>query len=410
MVGMYIERLLEKTLKEASKTFPAVFVTGPRQAGKTTLVQKVFGDRYNYVSLDESDIRSFAIEDPRGFLDQYTSPLIIDEIQNAPQLLSYIKARIDKKRRPGQWILTGSQQFRMMRNISESLAGRVAVLTLYPFSLDEIHKDLRIQLADANSFIKHLMVQKTKKKRAVSCGDWLLQGGYPEVVVNKRVSKKIWFSSYLQTYIDRDVRGNIKTENINDFERFVRLLASRTAQELNYSVLSREIGVTVPTMKSWISFLEASSIIYLLYPYHKNFGKRIIKSPKCYFLDTGFISYLVGLQDKDHLLKGPMAGALFETACVGQFVKRFSALMDPSMLYFWRSVDGIEVDLLVETADGIFPIEFKLSSTITQQHVASLRRWIDLSGKMSKQGLIISNSDRTGAVGSNVSNCHFSLL
>ena len=277
---MYTTRLLENTLRDALKTFPAVVITGPRQSGKTTLVKKVLGAGYSYVSLDEMDVRSSAIEDPRGFLARFSNPVIIDEIQHAPQLLSYIKARIDQNRKPGQWVLTGSQAFPLMRNVSESLAGRIAVLTLYPFSLDEMNHNLRPRLKNASSFIDYLSASHQEIKDPVSCGKWLLRGGYPEVVLKKKLSLKLWFSSYLQTYIDRDVRGNIKTANLNEFEKFVRLLAGRTAQELNYSTLSRDLGVTVPTIKSWVSFLEASSLIYLLYPYHKNFGKRIIKSDR----------------------------------------------------------------------------------------------------------------------------------
>jgi len=410
MVGMYIHRLLEESLGRALKTFPAVVVTGPRQAGKSTLVQKVGGDQFRYVSLDEMDIRSLANNDPRGFLSKYPNPVIIDEIQHAPQLLSYIKAAIDRDRKPGQWILTGSQAFPLMKNVGESLAGRVAVLTLFPFSLSEMNRNLRSKVRTAEAFIKHLYFAGAPVKKSLSCGQWLLRGGYPEIFIEKKVSLKLWFSSYLQSYIDRDVRGNIKTANLNEFERFVRLLASRTAQELNYSTLARDVGVTVPTIKSWVSFLESSSLIHLLYPYHRNFGKRIVKSPKCYFMDTGLVCYLVGLQDEEHLLQGPMAGALFETAGVTQFIKRFSAFLDPSSLYFWRSIDGFEVDLLVEVSDKIFPIEFKLSSTITDQHTSSLKAWLKLSENRSSGGLVISRSQQMGLVGHEVHNCHFSLL
>ena len=336
--------------------------------------------------------------------------MIIDEIQNAPGLLSYIKALVDKNRQAGQWILTGSQQFPLMRNVSESLAGRVAVLTLYPFALNEMTGRLRPALNQANDYIQSLMNSKLPADRTISVGNWLLGGGYPEIFVNKKVVKKIWFSSYMQTYVDRDVRGNIKTSNLNDFERFIKVLAARTSQELNYSTISREIGVTVPTVKSWVSFLEASSLIYLLYPYHKNFGKRVIKSPKCYFMDTGLVSFLVGLQSETHLLQGPMAGALFETACVTQFIKRFSALMDTCSLYFYRSVGGHEVDLLVETAQGLFPIEVKLSSTLTVKHAAGVKAWLALSKQERGKGLIISTSERQGLVTLNISNCHFSRL
>ncbi len=407
---MYIKRLLEKSLKDSLNTFPVVLITGPRQSGKTTLVQKVFGKKYTYVSLDELDIRSLAIEDPRTFLEQYSAPVIIDEIQNVPSLLPFIKAKVDQDRTAGQWILTGSQQFPLMRNVGESLAGRVAVLTLYPFSIDEISKRLRPKLDNASDYIHHLLQNKSTLGNSFSAGKWLLEGGYPEIQVNKSIKKNIWFSSYLQTYIDRDVRGNIKTANLNDFERFVKVLAARTSQELNYSTISREIGVSVPTIKSWVSFLEASSLIYLLYPYHKNFGKRVIKSPKCYFMDTGLVSFLVGLQDEAHLLQGPMAGALFETACVMQFVKRFTALMDSCTLYFFRSVDGYEVDLLVDTADGIYPVEIKLSATITSKHAKGINFFNKSLKTKRNNGLIVSTSPRAGLISSGISNCHFSLL
>jgi predicted AAA+ superfamily ATPase len=387
-----------------------VLVTGPRQSGKTTLVREFLSKKYKYVSLDELDIRSFAIEDPKGFLEQYGSPLIIDEIQNAPQILSYLKSKIDSNRKPGNWILTGSQQFPLMRNVSESLAGRVAVLTLYPFSQSEKNRNLMINLKTADSYINYLCKGKDSVKKNITAGGWILQGGYPELFVNKKISRKIWFSSYVQTYIDRDVRGNIKTANLNDFGRFITLLAGRTGQEVSFSGLSREIGVTVPTIKSWMSFLEASSLVYLLYPYHKNFGKRVIKSPKIYFTDTGLVSYLVGLQNEDHLIKGPMAGSLFETACIMQFVKRFTALMDNCKLYFWRSISGFEVDLLIETPRGIFPIEFKLSATIKSQHISELNEWSRMAGLPDGEGLIVSSSNRSGRVGKNIYNCHFSLL
>ena len=407
---MYLPRLIEQSFEQALKTFPAVVLTGPRQSGKTTLVRSLLGNRHRYVSLDELDVRSFAKEDPRGFLSKNPNPVIIDEIQHVPQLLPYIKAKIDQDRKPGQWILTGSQAFSMMRNVGESLAGRVAVLSLYPLSLQEMHKNLRLNLKDASFFIRHLCNPDHKNIRDISCGKWLLRGGYPEVSLNPKVSAKLWFSSYLQTYMDRDIRGNIKTVNLNEFERFIKLLASRTAQELHYSHLANDVGVTVPTIKSWVSFLEASSIVYLLQPYHKNFGKRIIKSPKCYFLDTGLVSYLVGLQSEEHLLQGPMAGALFETACITEFIKRFSAFLDPASLYFWRSVDGFEVDLLVEISNRIFPIEFKLSSTISQQHLSSLKAWFELSKNISTPAIMISLSKQTGLVGDNIYNSHFSSI
>lgn len=406
---MYKTRLVEKTLKEAIRSFPAVFIGGPRRSGKTTL-SKSFLKGYNYVLLDEIDVRSLAIEDPRGFLEKYPPPVIIDEIQNAPGLLSHIKARIEQDKKPGQWVLTGSQQWALMRGISETLAGRIAILHLLPFALEEVQNTARLKLSDADRFINSLFHATMLSKKVVPLGRWILQGGYPEVVLNRRMSRKLWFSSYLQTYVDRDVRSYIKQSNLHDFERFVKLLAARTAQELNCSTFSRDIGVSVPTIKSWLTLLEASGIIFFLMPYHKNFGKRIIKAPKCYFVDTGIVSYLVGLQSEQHALSGPMSGALFETACVSQFYKRFSALADPCSLYYYRSTDGLEVDLLIETGKMIYPIEMKLSSTINYGRVSSLIKWLEISRVKDVRGLVISTSKELGAMGKNVVNCHYSLI
>ena len=406
---MYIKRLLEKSLKEAIQSFPAIFIGGPRRSGKTTLT-RTFLKGYNYVLLDESDVRSLAIEDPRGFLEKYPPPVIIDEIQNAPGLLPYIKARIDAHKKPGQWVLTGSQQWSLMRGISETLAGRIAILHLYPFALEEMQKILRPHLGVAEAFVEALMHSPKIPAKSVSLGRWFLVGGYPEVVLNHKVSRKLWFSSYLQTYIDRDVRGLIKQSNLHDFERFIRLLAARTAQELNCSTLSRDIGVSVPTIKSWLTLVEASGLVFLLMPYHKNFGKRLIKAPKCYFMDTGLVCYLSGHQVEEHALQGPMAGALFETACVSQFYKRFSALVDPCSLYYYRSTDGLEGDLLIETGRQIYPVEMKLSSTIDSGKAKSLVKWLEISKNKDAKGLIISSSKQMGLVGNNVVNCHYSLV
>ncbi|HOW35742.1 MAG TPA: ATP-binding protein [Candidatus Omnitrophota bacterium] len=406
---MYKTRLVEKTLKEAVRSFPAIFIGGPRRSGKTTL-SKSFLKGYNYVLLDEIDVRSLAVEDPRGFLEKYPPPVIIDEIQNAPGLLSHIKARIEQNKKPGQWVLTGSQQWALMKGISETLAGRIAILHLLPFSLEEVQDTARLKLSDADGFINFLFHATMLPEKTLPLGRWILQGGYPEVVLNQRMSRKLWFSSYLQTYVDRDVRSYIKQSNLHDFERFVKLLAARTAQELNCSTLSRDIGVSVPTIKSWLTLLEASGIIFFLMPYHNNFGKRIIKAPKCYFIDTGIVSYLVGLQSEQHALSGPMNGALFETACVAQFYKRFSALADPCSLYYYRSTDGLEVDLLIETGKTIYPIEIKLSSTIDYGRVSSLKKWLEISRIKDVCGLVISTSKELGAMGGNVVNCHYSLI
>lgn len=404
---MYIKRLIEKTIINTLKAFPVLILTGARQSGKTTLLKHLFSDTFNYISLDELDIRSLAINDPREFLARFKAPLIIDEIQNAPQLLHYIKAVVDRERVNGRFIITGSQQFPLMKNVSESLAGRAAILNLYPFMIEEITGNYLTEEKSINNFLKKISSQKISTSPKIDLGTWLLGGGYPGLFVNSQISKNLWFSSYIQTYIDRDVRGNIKNENLNDFERFLKLIAGRTAQELSYSNLSRDIGLSVPTIKSWISLLQTNSIIYLLQPYYRNFGKRIIKSPKLYFLDTGIAAYLVGIQTKEHLLNGPMGGALFETFIVTNFLKRFSALDTNPSLYYWKNIGGIEVDLLVEHSNKLIPIEIKFASTIYSNHYRSLLKWIYHSKLDIDFALLISNSPVTGKIAKNIYNCNW---
>ena len=404
---MYIKRLIEKTIVNTLKAFPVVILTGARQSGKTTLLKHLFSDTFDYISLDELDIRSLAINDPREFLTRFKTPMIIDEIQNAPQLLPYIKAAVDRERVNGRFIITGSQQFPLMKNVSESLAGRAAILNLYPFMIEEITGNYLIEEKSINNFLKKISSQKISTSPKIDLGTWLLGGGYPGLFVNSQISKNIWFSSYIQTYIDRDVRGNIKNENLNDFERFLKLIAGRTAQKLSYSNLSRNIGLSVPTIKSWISLLQTNSIIYLLQPYYRNFGKRIIKSPKIYFLDTGIAAYLVGIQTREHLLNSPMGGALFETFIVTNFLKRFSALDTNPSLYYWKNIGGIEVDLLVEYNNKLIPIEVKLASTIYSNHYKSLLKWIYHSKLDIDFALLISNSPVTGKIAKNIYNCNW---
>ncbi|MBF0490287.1 MAG: ATP-binding protein [Candidatus Omnitrophica bacterium] len=406
---MYTKRNLESTLIQAAKTFPALFVGGPRRAGKTTLVQHLFKN-YKYVLLDEMDVRSYASEDPRGFLEENAPPVIIDEIQNVPELFSYIKARIDKDKKPAQWVLTGSQQWALMKGISESLAGRIAILHLYPFGIDEALHLTDSKIKNIEDYINDFKKATKIKSDKISVGDWILKGGYPESLSSDKETRKIWFKSYVQTYLDKDVRGNIKESNLRDFERFIQLIAARTAQDINTAELSRELGVSLPTIKQWLTLLEASGLIFFVMPYHNNFGKRVLKTPRCYFMDTGLVCYLVGLQEAEHALKGPMAGALFETACVAQLYKRLSTWGDEKHLYFYRSTDGIEVDILLESENNLYPIEIKLSSTIMASKVSNIAKWFKLSGKLRSPSFVISTSGNIGNVAEGIKNIHFSLL
>ncbi len=406
---MYTTRLLEKSFFDALKSFPAVFIGGPRRSGKTTLSKRL-GSQYKYVLLDELDIRKYASEDPRGFLDRYAPPVIIDEIQNVPELLPYIKSKIDANQAPGQWVLTGSQQWALMKGIGETLAGRIAIFHLYPFSITEIQKNVEQQPGNFVKFWEHLKKSTLPLKKTISAGEWVLKGGYPESVLGADKTRKTWFSSYIQTYIDRDVRGNIREGNLRDFERFIGLLAARTAQQLNTASLAKDVGVSLPTVKSWLSLLEASGLIFFVMPHHANFGKRLIKAPKCYFMDTGLVCYLVGLQDQEHAMRGPMAGALFETACVAQVYKRLSIWGDERSLYYFRSSDGLEVDMLIERGGKFFPMEVKLSSTLDSSKVDNLIKWCKIADQEDTISIVISTSPHTGNIARGITNVHFSAL
>lgn len=411
MVGMYRPRLLEPQIKKALRHFSALVLTGPRQSGKTTILTRLIRKTHRYILLDDLDKSTLAADDPLGFLERFPPPLILDEIQNVPSLLPVIKARIAEDPRPGRWVIAGSQKFTVMKNVSESLAGRTAVLNLHPFAISESFlKSRRPPPIDWAGYINTLLSTPAQTvASSPNLGSFLLRGEYPGVVTKKNVPLDLWYSSYVQTYIDRDVRGNIREENLLDFQRFLKLLAARTGQELNQASISRDLGITIPTLRSWLSLLEASSLIFLLPPHHNNFGKRIIKSPKVYFMDTGLVCYLVGLQTPAHVLGSPMAGPLFETLVVSNFKKMADdfGLRDP--LYFWRSIDGLEVDLLIDQGGPLLPVEIKLSSTLVPRHWQNILAWRDLS-KSPKTGLVVSGSRQVGPVGQGITNVHWSFL
>lgn len=364
---MYLPRAIEKTLDRAAKTFPALLICGPRQSGKSTLLSHYVGTApESFISLDNPEFRQLLLDDPLRYLASLPKPVVLDEIQHAPELLSYVKILIDRDRGPGQWYITGSQQFAVMKNVSESLAGRAAVLSLPPFSIRE-------------------------RNDVAALEDFLLGSSYPEPVVNPEVDRQIWYASYLQTYIERDVRMLLNIIDLRDFEQFIRLLAAQTGQELKLSSYAGSIGVSVPTIKRWLSVLEASFVVFLLPPYFENFGKRIIKSPKVYFYDIGLVNYLVGIRDMDLLVRGPMAGAIFETAVVSEIMKiRLAEGIKPA-LFFWRSQSGIEIDLIEHRETYAIPYEIKLSSTIKPAFYRNLRYWLELSGQEESSGYLVTN-------------------
>lgn len=363
-------RTLAKAILKALKTFPAIVVTGPRQSGKTTLLKMLFSKNYRFVSLEDPDVRMRAKEDPRRFLEENAPPVIIDEIQYVPELLSYIKTKIDQNRKPGQWLFTGSQNFVLMQEVSQSLAGRAAILSLLPFSYAE-----RINQAPQNqpidTWLKNLNF-KQKQTKGTSLSETILRGNFPEIASKKLVDRQLWCGSYISTYLERDVRNLANIGDLSQFERFLKLCATRTGQLLNLTEMARELGISTPTAKRWLSILETGYQVFLLYPYYKNIGKRLIKSPKLYFCDTALASYLLGIHDKETLQKSPSLGHLFETMVINDFLKRFLNFGQMPAMYYLRTRDGLEIDLVLEVNQKLHLFEIKSAMTITPKHAAPL--------------------------------------
>lgn len=352
---MIIQRKIAKELAQLAKQFPAVAVMGPRQSGKTTLVKELFPN-YKYVTLEDLDRREEAKLDPRMFFATYKNEygIIIDEIQEAPELFSYMQGIIDEAYKPGYFIVAGSQHFLIHEKISQTLAGRIALLTLLPLSAEELKQS---QMLPAT-------VEET-----------IFKGFYPRVYVQP-FDIQAWYSQYITTYIERDVRLVINIANIIAFQRFIKLCAARVGNIVNYADLARDCDISPNTAKSWLSILEASYIIKLVYPYYKNFNKRIIKSPKLYFYDTGLVCSLVGIKNSDELFVHPMRGALFESFVFSEIFKYYyNASMRPD-IYFWRDVQGHEIDCIIEKSlDVIIPIEIKSGMTISTAFFKNLIEW-----------------------------------
>ncbi|HJX14703.1 MAG TPA: ATP-binding protein [Candidatus Deferrimicrobiaceae bacterium] len=354
---MYVRRLLAGTFREALRRFPAVLLTGPRQTGKTTFLLREFGRRCRYVSFDDPLERGFALEDPGGFLDRFSDrPVILDEIQYAPDLLPHIKMRIDRARELcGRWILTGSQQFQLMSRAGESLAGRVAILEMLPFGL----------------------LEGRMGSRNLESAVW--NGGYPEPALHPK-KRDLWVRSYIGTYVERDVRQLQNVRDLRSFEQFVGLCAARHGQVFNTAEISRECGRTLPTVKAWGGLLAASYVAFLLPPYHRNFGKRLVKTPKMYFLDPALVCEITRQPDGVAALFGGMGGAIFEGFVVSEAVKVFTAVGRKPDLFFWRSHDGLEVDLIVQAGSRLYPVEIKLTATPTLRHLEPLDRFRAIAG------------------------------
>ena len=348
-----IDRQIEKELTILKNEFPIIAILGPRQSGKTTLSKKVFKD-YEYVSFEDYDVREFAENDPRGFLDRYKEKIIFDEIQRVPKIISYLQTHVDKLNKNGKIIITGSHNFLLMEQISQSLAGRVGITKLLPFSIKEIEQ---------------LNIDKD---------DMIFKGFYPRIY-DQEIRAGIFYKNYISTYIEKDIRQIKKITKLDVFIKFMKLLAGRTGQELNLSSLGEECGVSHNTILEWISVLEASFIIYRLKPYYKNYNKRLVKKPKLYFTDTGLVCGLLGITKKEELDYHFLKGGIFETFIINEILKANYNIGERFKIYYWRDNHKKEIDLIIDLGIRQFAIEIKSSATVNEKYFDGLKYWKEIT-------------------------------
>jgi hypothetical protein len=339
---MAVVRSIIEQLKIYKSKYPILALTGPRQSGKTTLLRALFPD-YTYLSLENPDLRTFAENDPNGFFDKYSQFCIFDEVQRVPQLFSYLQTIVDEKKIMGQFILSGSQNFHLIKNITQSLAGRVALFKLFPFDFTELHAANLME----DDYVK-----------------MLLRGFYP-AIYDRDIPSQIFYSNYIQTYVERDITELVSIRDIRTFRTFLTLCAARAGQLLNLNSLAKDCGITQPTAKAWISLLESSYILFLVQPYYKNFDKRVIKSPKLYFYDTGLLCHLLKIKDSKQIKFNSYKGNLFENMIVAEYIKQNYHQNKMEEFWFWRDSGGHEVDLIRQDDDLLNVIEIKSTKTIT---------------------------------------------
>jgi uncharacterized protein len=364
---MVIKRNLSNKIKELASQFRVLTLLGPRQSGKTTLIRHCF-PKYTYVSLEEPDVRLYAQNDPRGFFKDFPNKVIIDEIQRVPELLSYIQSIVDKTGESGQFLLTGSDQLQLGATISQSLAGRTAVLTLLPLALAEI------------------ATPHISKKQSID--QWLIKGLMP-AVHSQSLAPYDYYLSYFKTYVERDIRQLVNLKNFNLFEKFIKLSAGRVGQLINYSSLASDVGVAVTTINEWIALLEASYLIFRLKPHYENFGKRVIKSPKIYFTDVGLLCYLLEIENESQLKRDPLRGGIFENFIVLEALKSRYNQGKESNLYYFRDNHGREVDLLLSVGRNLIPIEIKAADTWHSDFAKNVLYFQKIAGEKALKGRIV---------------------
>ena len=368
---MMIPRTASGTLTELAQEYPVVVVTGPRQSGKTTLCKAIFADQ-PYATLEDPDVRRFALEDARGFLAQYPNGALLDEVQRAPELLSYLQGIVDRDPRPGRFILTGSQQLDVLAGVSQSLAGRAALLSLLPFAFEELPEALA----------------------PVTIDELLYRGLYPPIY-DRGLDPSRWYANYVQTYLERDLRQLVNVRDLSSFQVFLRLCAGRSGQLVNLSDLAADCGISHNTAKAWLSVLEASFIVVLLRPHFRNFGKRLVKTPKLHFLDPGLAAWLLEIREPAHLSAHPLRGALFEGWVIVELLKARANAGLTSNLYFWRDRGGLEMDCVMDRGTTLVPIEIKSGQTLARDFFAGFGRFAAIAGEVAVPGWLVYGGERT---------------
>lgn len=365
-----IQRVLGSLIVRSAEKMPVIAVTGPRQSGKSTLVQQIFPE-HTYYNLEEIEQRRFAQDDPKGFLQNIAGKAIIDEVQYVPDLLSYIQVIVDKAKIPGQFIISGSQNLLLMESVAQSLAGRVAIFNLLPFSLEEI---------------------QPTNFALLNYEDYILKGFYPRIY-DLNLDPTTWLLDYIKTYVERDLRQIINVSDLNTFRQFLEICAGRIGQLVNFSEIGNIIGVSYQTINKWLSVLQTSFIIYTLPPYHQNFNKRIVKTPKLYFYDTGLACALMNLRTVDDLNRHFAKGALFENLVINEMLKNRLNRNLPPRMYFWNAAGAKEIDLLLDQGGRLLPIEIKSGRTINANFFDGLKYFQPVSGALPTESFLVYGGD-----------------